>query len=274
MTRALFLLSFLLASAGCTANAEDFALQTRESTQPTPPIPPEPGAAKADAQGRDGVRSVAVANARFEFEYSWPAEAGAIPALQRRLENEMEEARNELDRATRAERENAREAGYTFRPHSFSSKWEVLADTPRFLVLSSMLATYSGGAHGNYSKRALLWDKRADREIEPLELFTSAEALREATEDRYCAQLNSLRREKGVGVPGEGDPFPRCPPLDNLVLLPGSSDGEKLDRLTLYAAPYTAGSYAEGDYKVTLDVTRAMLDAVKPEYRTAFSLAD
>ena len=43
------------------------------------------------------------------------------------------------------------------------------------------------------------------------------------------------------------------------------------DRLTVYAGPYVAGPYAEGAYEIDLAVDSAILAAVKPEYREAFS---
>jgi len=55
------------------------------------------------------------------------------------------------------------------------------------------------------------------------------------------------------------------------VLL-GSSDRKAFNRIGLLAAPYVAGSYAEGTYEVTLPVTPAVLQAVKPEYKAAFAL--
>jgi hypothetical protein len=54
------------------------------------------------------------------------------------------------------------------------------------------------------------------------------------------------------------------------VLL-GSSDKQRFNRIGLIAAPYVAGSYAEGPYEITLPVTPAVLAAVKPEYKAAFA---
>jgi hypothetical protein len=65
--------------------------------------------------------------------------------------------------------------------------------------------------------------------------------------------------------------FSECPPLDELVILLGSSDRQAINRIGLIAPPYVAGPYAEGSYEVTLPVTRAVLQAVKPRYRDAFA---
>ena len=45
-------------------------------------------------------------------------------------------ARTELVEAAREDRAAAAEAGYPFRPHSFSGEWKVVADVPGWLSLS------------------------------------------------------------------------------------------------------------------------------------------
>ena len=74
---------------------------------------------------------------------------------------------------------------------------------------------------------------------------------------------------RGGEVTDADDMFGRCPALEELelVLL---SNGEKFDRIMLYAAPYVAGPYAEGDYEVELGIDDALRKAVKPRYRDDF----
>ena len=60
-------------------------------------------------------------------------------------------------------------------------------------------------------------------------------------------------------------------PVKSTVIL-GSSNKRTFDRIGVLVGPYEAGPYAEGDYEVTLPVTQAVLAAVRPEYRAAFSL--
>ncbi len=50
----------------------------------------------------------------------------------------------------------------------------------------------------------------------------------------------------------------------------GSSDGKYLDRLTIGIAPYEIGPYAEGNYKINVPVTGALVKVVKPEYQRDF----
>ena len=104
-------------------------------------------------------------------------------------------------------------------------------------------------------------------------LFTSPAALEKALGDRFCDGLDR-ERAKRRGAPvaeGSEEMFDKCPGLDELVVLVGSSNGRTFNRLTIYAGPYVAGPYAEGAYKVNIPVDRAILDAVKPAFRAAFT---
>jgi hypothetical protein len=67
--------------------------------------------------------------------------------------------------------------------------------------------------------------------------------------------------------------FSECiDPTDSTIIL-GSSNRQGFDRIGVLVAPYEAGPYAEGTYEVTVPVTRAVMDAVKPVYRSAFAPA-
>ena len=59
--------------------------------------------------------------------------------------------------------------------------------------------------------------------------------------------------------------------FDEIEVFVGSSNRRTFNRLTLYAGPYVAGPYVEGAYEVDLNIDSAVLEAVKPEYRTAFT---
>ena len=75
---------------------------------------------------------------------------------------------------------------------------------------------------------------------------------------------------RGGQLDEDDDTFNRCPDLDELelVLL---SNGRKFDRIMLYAAPYVAGPYVEGDYEVELSVDDPIRAAVKERYRDDFT---
>lgn len=151
----------------------------------------------------------------------------------------------------------------------------MVTETPAWLSLSSTISTYTGGAHGMYWFHTILWDKQAERQREPQELFISKQALAKAIQPEFCRQLDRQRAKKR-GEPvkqGSDDPFAKClDPTDYVVIL-GSSDGKAFDRIGVLVPPYEAGPYAEGSYEVTLPVTPAILAAVKPGFRSSFAAA-
>ena len=210
----------------------------------------------------------------FDFSYSWPAEVSAEPKLAAALKSDMDSALA----SERAEWEkmiaDAPADCVSCRSRGFSRDWEVVADLSRFLSLSMQIYGYTGGAHGNGGTRGVVWDRQAEARVRPMDFFTSAPALENAVHARYCPALNREReRKRGMPVDPNGDDmFSGCPSIDELRVLLGSSDGKAFDRIGLIADPYVAGSYAEGSYEVTLPVTTALLDAVRPEYRAAFAL--
>ncbi len=233
------------------------------------PLPPTPG--QAEARSADGARAIAKANERYEFEYSYPAAAGTIAALRDRLDADADDLERELAAASAADRAASTNAGYAFRKHSLSVEWKVVADTQRFLSMSALVAIYSGGAHPDYTKRSLVWDRQGGVAMEPLAFFTSPAAFRRATSERYCAQLQAARQARDAPMPGPDGLFPVCPALEDLVIFLGSSNGRTFDRIVLYAGPYVAGPYAEGSYEQVLKIDRTVIATVKPSYRDAFA---
>lgn len=239
---------------------------------PTPAASPTP-TATASASARGGARSVAEETDDFLFEYSYPAEAGKIAELATILDVWLEQRREELAGDAAAARREARQEGFPYNKHSYSAEWKVVAELPQWLSLSADIATYTGGAHGNYTIQSLVWDKEREQARDAMALFASSAALEQALGERFCAALNAEREQRrGEPVPDESsDQFDQCPDIDDLEVVLGSSNRRTFNRLTLYAAPYVAGAYAEGAYEIDIDVDDAILDAVKPDYREAFS---
>ena len=266
-----FAVSGALVLAGCSS-PEDVARKTGVAQE---------GAASAVATAAaSAVQAGAVAfednaekdGASREFAYKWPAEASAIPALAERLAAERDrllgEQKADWDTALA---EFKGEDCVSCKTLSLSKEWEVVADLPRFLSLSASIYVYTGGAHGNSGYAALVWDRETGEGLEPEAMFASEAALQDALGDPWCKALKKEKKER-LGEDYSDDGFFPCPPVSDLTLLPGSSNGQSFDRIGLIAAPYVAGSYAEGAYEVTLPVTQAVLAAVKPEFKPAFAL--
>ena len=269
MKRWVSLFAVLGAVAACNGEAGDAA-----DPVPTESATPSPAATASAAASSNGARSVADETDDFMFEFSYPAEAGRIVELASLLDIQLEQRRAELASESAEARREAREDGFPYNKHSYTAEWKVVAETPGWLSLSADVATFSGGAHGNYTVDSLVWDKKAEEAMDAKRLFASAAALEEALGERFCEGLDR-EREKRRGAPltaeEGGNSFVDCPGIDELEILVGSSNRRAFDRLTVYAGPYVAGPYAEGAYEVDLPVDAAILAAVKPEYRDAFS---
>lgn len=215
-----------------------------------------------------------------DFAYSWPAQVSAIAPLAAMLEAsrdaELAKQKSEWEESV-AEFATA-EDGYqciTCVNRSYAKSWQVAADTPRFLVIGAENYFYTGGAHGNTIYDGLVWDRDGvdgkGAALDPIALFSDPSALEAVSRGAYCPALLKLRGERLDMNTDTMDPLAECPPIADLVMLPKSSDGERFDLITFLAAPYVAGSYAEGSYEFTIPVTDAILAQVRPEYRSAFA---
>ena len=221
----------------------------------------------------NGARAVSEETDDFLFKYSYPAVAGRIPELAELLDARLDRQRAALSAESQEARNDARQEGFPYNKHSYTAEWKRVADLPGWLSLSVDIATYSGGAHGNYTVESLMWDKETKRAMKTIDLFSSASALEQAYGDRFCKGLDRERaKRRGTPAPeGSDEMFDKCPDIGELEVLVGSSNSRTFNRLTLYAGPYVAGPYVEGAYEVNLSIDKAILGAVKPEYQTAFS---
>lgn len=249
------------------------ALISCQETPPQPDPTPTPTAtATATATSSpSGARSVVEETDDFQFEYSYPAEAGNIPELAALLDARLTRERAGLVRASADARQEARDSGFPFNAYSTGVAWAVVADTPRFLSLSASITSYSGGAHGNMGFDTLVWDKDTNRALDPAEFFTSPAALEEAIGTQLCDLLQRERAvRRGQEPTGEGT-FEDCVPLANTTLLLGSTSRRAFNRLGVLIGPYVAGPYAEGSYEFTIPVDAEVLETVREEYRPAFA---
>lgn len=269
MHRTFASLTILLALAACGsgAPAPGSAPSAIASSEPSaPPAAPAPPAPKAAAV------KVSEENDLYQFTYSYPAQAAAIPALKARLDADMAGKKAEIASDATDGKKDAQDNNYPFSPYFHSTEWKVVTDLPGWLSLSTLVGFYTGGAHPNYVFDTVLWNKAANKQVDALDLFTSKAALSQAITRPFCAALAKERLKKR-GEVWQGDSisdFEQCiDPLAQTVIL-GSAGRQGFDRIGFLIAPYEAGPYAEGSYEVTLPVTTAVLAAVKPDYRAAF----
>lgn len=228
-----------------------------------PPSPP--------AQTPVTAREVHEKNDLYEFDYSYPATAGAVPGVKALLDAELDEARSKLKAEASEGQKAAKADGFPYHPYTHSVAWKVVTDLPAWLSLSTLVGYYSGGAHPNYGFDTLLWDRIAGKRRAPVDLFASKAALAGAIRTAFCQELDRQRAKKRSG-PDMGDipEFSECiDPTEQTIIL-GSSNGKAFNRIGILVSPYAAGPYAEGDYEVTVPVTQKVLDVVRPEFRASF----
>lgn len=265
--RSLVAILAMLLPAACS-DKQDAAPQPQASASPAAAAAPStPAAPPAQA------RKVEVQNALIQFDYAYPAEAAAIPALKGLLDADLDKRQREITAEAQEGRAEAKQSGYDFNPYGHSTDWTVVTDLPGWLSLTAQRWEFTGGAHGNPWTEALLWDKAASARRKTEDLFVSKAALSSAIRLPFCDLLDkerARRREAPVNR-DSGDMFDECiDPLESTVIL-GSADKQHFTRIGVQVDPYAAGPYAEGGYEVTLPVTPAVLRAVKPEYRALFA---
>lgn len=210
-----------------------------------------------------------------EFSYKWPRQVSAIPELEAAVEADYKRQLATQKENWAIAQEDCSADALPCRHNRLSLEWQVVADTPRFLSLSSNTSTYTGGAHGNYERSSTVWDRENGERLKPLQFFTSPADLDAVVGGELCEQLNAerARRRGGPVEPNADDWASACVPIENAVMFIGSSDGKAFDRIGVYYGSYVAGSYAEGDFEFTLPVTERLLEVVKPEFRNSFRAA-
>ena len=267
MRYTLFLIATLLSSTGCSSAEEvERDVGVERSTASEPDSPAAPQKVEFTDNSGDGVGD-------RMFAYSWPAEVSAIEPLAAELAAERDRALAEQKEEYALAQTDSPEDCDSCRTRSSEVAWKVVADLPRWLSLSAEISGYTGGAHGSFGTASLIWDRETARRLAPVDLFRSPTALYGAISRRFCAALDKERAERrGEPVDPSDEFFGGCPGIDELTVLIGSSNGQTFNRMGLIADPYVAGPWAEGTFEIDLAVDTAIIDAVKPEYASSFSL--
>lgn len=209
--------------------------------------------------------------ALLDFSYAYPADAAALPALAGKLEGDMRDDKADALNIARQDKQARSDNGAPFRPHQMRSQWTVTASTAGLMALLQEKYVYADGGHGMTTYKSLVWDKQNQKEIELAAMMTSPDAFSTAVRDRFCEALDAMRAQKrGAPVVRNDGEFNQCLDPINQTLALASSNGRSIDGLMVVVAPYQAGPYAEGSYRIALPATPAMVNAIRPEYRRAF----
>jgi hypothetical protein len=211
-------------------------------------------------------------NDLIDLHFAWSSEAAAVPQLVKRFQAELDKAKAELSSDSKEEIERRKKEGFPVGvPFTQSTDYKTAGSTDRLLSLSVDIASYTGGAHGNYGTKGLLWDRWANKEIKVADLFAAAANMDRLLTQPWCDALNKAREEKRGETVGGGGMFDDCPKLTDISIIPTDKDGNgKFERLILVADPYVAGPYVEGSYEIELPVTGDLIAAIRSDYRENF----
>ncbi len=225
------------------------------------------------AQAPTTARIVATKNDDYDFSFGYPAEAAAIPKLKALFEKDIKKEQSDLIKSATEAKADATKNDYPYNAYQSGTAWEVSGETAQLLSLSSFYSSYSGGAHGNYGFGSKMWDKKAKRPLKSSsDVFANAKTALAMLRTDYCNGLNVQRKEK-LGADWKADEdgvFGGCPQYSELAIVFRGDTGKPMNRIAFIAAPYVAGSYAEGEYEVELPMTAKLVEAVKPQYRASF----
>jgi hypothetical protein len=210
----------------------------------------------------------------YSFEYGYPVVIRQFPELEQNLLSEKDTHLSELKKwGAEWASENPDRASET--DMQLQINWLTVAHLPRFLSLTIDEWSYTGGAHGNWGRGSMIWDKKTATKLVPTALFSSKDALDRLVQKPFCDLLDIERSKKRDGEKVDRsqseDWMQACPKPSELTVILGSSNGKTFNRLAVYAAPYAAGPYVEGDYEIDLPITAQLVAIVKPQYRAAFS---
>lgn len=212
-------------------------------------------------------------NDLMEFHFGWSAEAAAVPQLVQQFRREMKMERAGLQQQAKASKALRDEQGFPYQPLSSSIEYRTAGQSDRLLVLAGEVASYTGGAHGNFGTKTMLWDRREAREVGLGDIFSSIENMDRLLTQRWCDALNKAREEKRGEPVGAGGLFDECPDFTEVGIIPTDKDRNgRFERLTLVADPYVAGPYVEGEYQIELAVTGDLIAAIRSDYRNGFEV--
>lgn len=253
---------FILLLAACGKQA---AQPSKEAEAPASAAEPAAPAAKAFALEEQ--------TDLYEISYSYPAEAAAIPQLVQFFTTDIAKIRAELTKSAQSDYALRKKDGFDFNPYNSSTAYELAGQSPALLSLRKEHGEFTGGAHPNSYTGAILWDRAANREIKPSDLFADPSNMERLLTQRWCDALNKAREERRGEPVGEGGMFDECPKLSEIAVIPTDKNRNgRFDTLALVASPYVAGPYAEGGYDLELAITAEVTGALKDAVRASFEV--
>lgn len=186
------------------------------------------------------------------------AEIGQYPVLHAMLyDREVAQLKAFAARAEADRKQN--DGTFPWRPYDGQREWTLAAATPSLVSLRGSWFDYTGGAHPNHGSTGLLWDVKAETEIKPSALFRPGADMKVL--DKAICDAVAVAKSHREGASPLDSVF-GCPKWsDTELALAPSTEAGKIGGLIVLIDPYVVGSYAEGDYEVTIPLSafRALL---------------
>lgn len=237
---------------------------------PTKAPPPPIEAAPSTPAGAAAPLSFADKSTAAEVSLKLPAALVRQPDLHARLYAEDVASLRQFSEGAANERAEMGEGNGPAQPYERAIEWSIGADTSKLLSVWSLQAEYTGGAHGNSSFNAVLWDKALKRQIAPSALFSPG--VDAAMDKALCDALIAEKKRRLADTYQAPSPDTwTCPKWRSIsfTLSPSTVPG-KAGGLTFLIAPYVAGAYAEGDFRITVPRS-AFAGFLKPAYADEFA---
>jgi hypothetical protein len=204
----------------------------------------------------------------YAFAFVYPAAAQSIPALKELLRDQAERDRALLVGAVWA-------AGRPAVPYSYDAEWRMDAVTPELAAASGAVRTFRGGADGRLDYRAILIDRRADREIRLVDLFAPnlfenslfGRRIRgiRAVQASFCRALTAQVRARRVAAV-------TCPDIEEQPVTFLCGAGGRIGAMRAFLTPSGTRDWADGPYEVDFAIDARIIGNMKQRYRNAFGL--
>ena len=149
--------------------------------------------------------------------------------------------------------------------------WKVSAANPHLVSLRQSWMEYTGGAHPNHGVQGRLWSVMEQAETKNAELFVAPGPADAAIDRRLCDGIKAARAAKGAEYSVADDAVWPCPKWrDADMELAASTTPGKFGGVTFLFDPYAIGSYAEGEYEITIPQS-ALRSVLAPDWAEEFA---
>jgi hypothetical protein len=204
----------------------------------------------------------------YAFAFVYPAAAQSIPALKELLRDQ-----SERDRALLVGEVEA--AGHPAIPYSYDAEWRMDAVTPELAAASGAVRTFSGGPHASLDYRAILIDRRADRQVRLNELFAPnlfehslfGRRIRgiRAVQASFCRALTAQVRARRVAAMA-------CPDIEEQPVTFVCGPRGRIEAMRALLNSNAIEGWADGPSEVDFPLDARIIGNMKQRYRNAFGV--